>query len=55
MSEEKGHKDDKMNDGYIDYQGGYISYDPTILTEHYTVKGFEDKIENPHKSKSRWC
>lgn len=22
------------------YKGGYISYDPTSMTEHYTNKGF---------------
>lgn len=45
----------KMNDGYYDYQGGYISYDPAILTEHYTVKGFEGRIKKPQVTKSRWC
>lgn len=43
-----------MNDGYYDYQGGYISYDPTVLTEHYTVKGFEGEIKKPQVSESRW-
>lgn len=43
-----------MNDGYYDYQGGYISYDPTVLTEHYTVKGFEGEIKKPQISESRW-
>ncbi|EHJ00019.1 MULTISPECIES: hypothetical protein [unclassified Clostridium] len=51
----KGHTTNKMNDNYIDYQGGYISYDPNALTEHYTVKGFEGKIKKPQVSKSRWC
>lgn len=45
----------KQNDGYCSYQGGYISYDPNALTEHYTVKGFEGKIENKQISKSKWC
>ncbi len=56
-------KEDKMthlnenntNDGYYDYQGGYISYDPAQLTEHYTVKGFDGKIKSPVKTKSKWC
>lgn len=51
----KGHTTNNMNDNYIDYQGGYISYDPNALTEHYTVKGFEGKIKKPQVSKSRWC
>ncbi|WP_196244872.1 hypothetical protein [Clostridium beijerinckii] len=56
MSEEKKNlNSDKMNDGYYDYQGGYISYDPEVLTEHYTVKGFEGKIENKQLSNSKWC
>lgn len=42
-------------DGYYDFQGGYISYDPAALTEHYTVKGFEGKIEKPQTTKSKWC
>lgn len=47
--------ENNMNDGYYDYHGGYISYDPAQLTEHYTVKGFEGKIKKPQISKSRWC
>jgi hypothetical protein len=47
--------ENNMNDGYYDYQGGYISYDPNILTEHYTVKGFEGKIKKPQVTKSKWC
>lgn len=50
----KDNNKDKMNDGYYDYQGGYISYDPTVLTEHYTVKGFEGRIKETQKSHSRW-
>ena len=26
-----------------EYAGGYISYDPLILTEHYEVKDFKEK------------
>lgn len=48
-------KENNMNDGYYDFQGGYISYDPTQLTEHYTVKGFEGKIKKPQITKSKWC
>ena len=56
MSEENKRRNfNKMNDGYYDYQGGYISYDPNALTEHYTVKGFEGKIKNKQLSKSTWC
>jgi hypothetical protein len=56
MSEEnKKRESDKMNDGYYDYQGGYISYDPEVLTEHYTVKGFEGKIKDKQLSDSKWC
>ncbi len=51
----KGHTTGNTTDGYYDYQGGYISYDPTILTEHYTVKGFEGKIKKPQVTMSRWC
>ncbi|HEX9025200.1 MAG TPA: hypothetical protein VF839_01930 [Clostridium sp.] len=46
--------ENNMNDGYYNYQGGYISYDPSILTEYYTVKGFEGKIKNPQVTKSKW-
>ena len=46
--------EDIKNDGYYDFQGGYISYDPTQLTEHYTVKGFEGKIRQPQVTKSKW-
>ena len=46
--------ENNMNDGYYDYQGGYISYDPSLLTEYYTVKGFEGKIKNPQVTKSNW-
>lgn len=28
---------------YYNYQGGYISYDPSSLTEHYTNKRFKEK------------
>lgn len=44
-----------MHDGYYDYQGGYISYDPALLTEYYTVKGFEGKVRKKQDSESRWC
>lgn len=55
MSNNKeGHTSNKMSDNYYNYHGGYISYDPTVLTEHYTVKGFEGKIKKPQVSKSRW-
>jgi hypothetical protein len=47
--------ENNMNDGYYDYHGGYISYDPAQLTEHYTVKGFEGKIKKPQITKSKWC
>jgi len=47
--------ENNTHDGYYDFQGGYISYDPTLLTEYYTVKGFEGKIKNPQKTKSKWC
>lgn len=46
--------ENNMNDGYYNYQNGYISYDPSILTEYYTVKGFEGKIKNPQVTKSKW-
>ena len=46
--------ENNMNDGCYDYQGGYISYDPSVLTEYYTVKGFEGKIKNPQVTKSKW-
>lgn len=55
MSNKKQSNVNKNNDNYIDYQGGYISYDPAVLTEHYTVKGFDGKIEKSQHSKSRWC
>ena len=36
--------------------GGYISYDPSVLTEHYQIKGFEgDDKEDPNKAQSKWC
>ena len=36
--------------------GGYISYDPSVLTEHYQIKGFEgDDKEDTNKSQSKWC
>ena len=43
-----------INDGYYNYKGGYISYDPAQLTEHYTVKGFEGKMKNTQITKSKW-
>ena len=46
--------ENNKNDGYYDFQGGYISYDPTQLTEHYTVKGFEGKIRHPQITESKW-
>jgi len=46
--------ENNMNDGYINYQGGYISYDPEQLTEHYTVKGFDGKIKKPQITQSKW-
>ncbi|MCE5219723.1 MAG: hypothetical protein LLF98_00225 [Clostridium sp.] len=42
------------NDGYYNFKGGYISYDPSQLTEYYTIKGFEGKIKNPQITKSKW-
>lgn len=44
-----------MQDGYYDFQGGYISYNPSELTEYYTVKGFEGRTKKPQTTKSRWC
>lgn len=32
-----------LRNTYYNYQGGYISYDPSSLTEHYTNKRFEEK------------
>jgi len=46
--------ENNMTDGYYNYKGGYISYDPSQLTEHYTVKGFEGKIKNTQITKSKW-
>lgn len=55
MNEQNKNHKDNMNDNSIAFQGGYISYDPNVLTEHYTVEGFEGKIEKSQESKSRWC
>ncbi len=55
MSKQYNNYENNMNDDYYAFQGGYISYDPNILTEHYTVKGFEGKIKRPQVSKSKWC
>lgn len=53
--EHKTYSDENnMNDGYYNYKGGYISYDPSQLTEHYTVKGFEGEIKNTQITKSKW-
>ena len=46
--------ENNMNDGYYAFQGGYISYDPAQMTEHYVVKGFEGKIKKPQITKSKW-
>ncbi|MFT8349966.1 hypothetical protein [Clostridium saccharoperbutylacetonicum] len=55
MSKHYNDEEKNMNDNYVPYQGGYISYEPNVLTEHYTVKGFEGKIEKTQESNSRWC
>jgi len=46
--------ENNMNDGYYAFQGGYISYDPSQMTEHYVVKGFDGKIKKTQISKSKW-
>lgn len=43
-----------MNDGYYEFKGGFISYNPSTLTEHYTVKGFEGNSKEKQISESHW-
>lgn len=46
--------ENKMNDGYYDFQGGFVSYNPSTLTEHYTVRGFEGNAKKKQISESHW-
>lgn len=43
-----------MNDGYYEFKGGFISYNPSTLTEHYTVRGFEGNAKKKQISESHW-
>lgn len=36
---------------HYEYAGGYISYDPSILTEHYEVKDLEG---NSKQKSDKW-
>lgn len=56
MSKEikKHYNEHNMNDGYYNFQSGFISYSPQPLTEHYTVKGFEGKANKKQISESYW-
>ena len=39
---------------HYEYAGGYISYDPAHLTEHYEAKGFKgNNRKDSNKSESK--
>lgn len=52
--EDNYYNEHNRNDGYYEFQGGFISYNPATLTEYYMVRGFEGNAKKKEKSESYW-